>query len=170
MNQKNALIILGVIIGLLFLVSVTGPHNGWGMWGMHNGGWFGERGERMYEDDYWKNEDGESMYEEMEERMGVDNVPTSADNAPPGSMHNLPVPEAVAAVRASVANELGASEGTVIILSAYEQEWSDSCLGLGGPAESCLFVITPGYQVTVLAQGSERVYRTNADGTLIRAE
>lgn len=97
-------------------------------------------------------------------------TPTSADNAPPGSIHNLPVPEAVAKVRSLVAQNLGLSEGVVIVTSAFEREWSDSCLGLGGPAESCLQAITPGYEVTVTANGREYIYRTNQDGSSIREE
>jgi len=97
-------------------------------------------------------------------------IPTSADNAPPGSIHNLPVPDAVRAVRTLVAEELGIGEGVVIIMSAFEKQWSNSCLGFGGEGEFCAQVITPGYEVTVQAQGSQSVYRTNADGTLIRME
>lgn len=97
-------------------------------------------------------------------------IPTSADNAPPGSIHNLPVPKAVAAVRAHVATKLGVSEGVVIVISAYEKEWSDSCLGLGGPAESCAFVITKGYEVTTQAGGIQSIFRTNTDGSVIRQE
>ena len=74
--------------------------------------------------------------------------PTSADNAPPGSIHNLPVPEAVAAARSYAAAMFGVGEGEAIVLTAYEREWSDSCLGLGQPNESCALVITPGYEVT----------------------
>lgn len=95
-------------------------------------------------------------------------TPTSADNAPPGSLHNLPVPAAVAAARAFAASGLGVAEGEVVILSAYEKEWSDSCLGLGGAAEICAAVMTPGYEVTLQAKGKQYIYRTNADGSVIR--
>lgn len=95
---------------------------------------------------------------------------TSADNAPPGSIHNLPVPKAVSAVRALVAKELGISEGQVIIMTAYEKNWPDGCLGLAAKTEFCTQVIVPGYEVTIEAQGNERVYRTNADGSVIRRE
>lgn len=97
-------------------------------------------------------------------------TPTSADGAPPGSIHNLPVPEAVAAVRKLAATVAGVPESQVVILTAYEKEWSDGCLGLGGPAESCIQMITPGYEVTVSAGGKETVYRTNDSGTSIRKE
>lgn len=155
MTQKNIIIALLTLILLVLLVALGACHRGgWGMMG-------------------WSN-DRDDMFDEMEEHMDFDDdkadIPTSADNAPPGSMHNLPVPEAVAAVKTLVASELNISEGKVIVMSAYEQDWSDGCLGLGGPAESCIMMITPGYQVTVLAQGSERTFRTNADGSVIREE
>jgi len=94
--------------------------------------------------------------------------PTSADNAPPGSIHNLPVPDAVAAVRTHVANQLGLSEGVVIILSASKRDWPNSCLGLESPDEMCLQVITPGFHVKVQADGKEFMYRTNMDGRVLR--
>lgn len=58
-----------------------------------------------------------------------------------------------------------------IDISAFEQtDWSDSCLGLGGPAESCLAAITPGYKVTMNYGGTAYHYRTNMDGSVVRAE
>lgn len=100
----------------------------------------------------------------------INETPTSADNAPPGSIHNLPVPQAVSAVKKHVAEKAGVSEGLVVVLTAYEKEWSDGCLGLGGPAESCIAMITPGYEVTVQVKGTEQKYRTDADGSQIRRE
>ncbi len=94
----------------------------------------------------------------------------SGEDAPEGSIHNLPVPQAVAAVRAKVAQEQNVAESKVVILEALEQEWSDGCLGLGGPAESCIQMITPGYRVVATAKGKEFTYRTNIDGSVIRAE
>lgn len=110
---------------------------------------------------------GTSNVEDIEQ-IEDGNIPTSADNAPPGSLHNLPVPDAVAAVRTLAAQELGISEGVVIVMSAYEKEWSSSCLGFAREGEPCALVITPGYRVTVQAQGKERVYHTNHDGSSIR--
>ena len=152
MTQKNIIIGLLGLIAIVLLFSLTNRNVGWGMMG-------------------WMNDD--MMYEEMEENIQDEEslgTPTSADNAPEGSLHNLPVPKAVMAVKESVASELNIGTGMVIVMSAYEHEWSDGCLGLGGPAESCLMAITPGYEVTVRAQGNERVFRTNADGTIIREE
>lgn len=97
-------------------------------------------------------------------------IVTSADNAPPGTIHNLPVPQAVAAVRTKVAAEQGVPEGEVIVLTAFEKQWPDSCLGLPNPGELCAQVITPGYEVTVQAKGQGFAYRANEQGTEIREE
>jgi len=113
---------------------------------------------------------GGQTYVEDIEPIENGNIPTSADNAPEGSIHNLPMPEAVAAVRRTVANELGVGEGVVIVMTAFEREWPDDCLGLADAGEICTVVITPGYEVTVQAQGSERAYRTNNDGSVLRRE
>lgn len=93
---------------------------------------------------------------------------TSGDNAPPGSIHNLPVPEAVAAVRARVARESSVPESEVLILEAHERQWPDSCLGLAEKNEVRAQVITVGFEVTVSAKGEERVFRTNQSGSVIR--
>ena len=113
---------------------------------------------------------GDQTFIEDIEPVQTGDTPTSADNAPPGSLHNLPVPEAVAAVRTHVAGELGIDEGLVIVMSAFEREWPDSCLGLGGGNEACLQVITPGFEVTVQAKGQQFTYRTNELGTVLREE
>jgi hypothetical protein len=95
-------------------------------------------------------------------------VPTSADNAPPGSIHNLPVPPAVAAVRKYVATRLGVKEGAVIVTTAHEKEWPDACLGLGGSDEMCAQLITRGYEVMTQTASTKMTFRTNMDGSEIR--
>jgi hypothetical protein len=100
----------------------------------------------------------------------VKDIITSADNAIPGSIHNLPVPEAVAKVRALVAERTNTPVGEVIIQTALEKEWSDGCLGLGRADEGCIQMITPGYQIIAEARGTNYIYRTNLDGSEIRAD
>jgi len=78
------------------------------------------------------------------------------------------VPDAVAAVRSLVAQDLGISEGVVIVMTAYEKEWPNSCLGISNEGEMCAQVITPGYEVTIQAQGRQFIYHTNADGSIVR--
>jgi len=74
------------------------------------------------------------------------------------------------AVRAYAAAKAAVREDSVAIESTLSKDWSDSCLGLGGSAESCLAVITPGYEVIIKVNGKEQTYRTNADGSVIRQE
>lgn len=97
-------------------------------------------------------------------------APNSAEGAPEGSIHNLPTPDGVRAAQALLAQNLKVETSKVLITSAFEKQWSDSCLGLGGPAESCLQVITPGYEVTMQVDGKTYIYRTNREGTVIRVQ
>lgn len=93
----------------------------------------------------------------------------SAEGAPEGSLHNLPVPTAVAEAKEQLALRLSIPKTTIVVMSAFEKEWTDGCLGLGGPAESCLMSITPGYEVTMEAEGKTYVYRTDESGLQVRA-
>jgi hypothetical protein len=93
---------------------------------------------------------------------------TSGENAPPGSIHNLPVPEGVAVARKALAKELNIKEGTIVIMSAYEREWPNGCLGLEQEGQICTQAITPGYEVTMQAQGKTYVYRTSNAGVAIQ--
>lgn len=94
----------------------------------------------------------------------------SAEGAPEGSIHNMPVPSAVQAAKDALAAKLDVDVSTIVVLEAIETDWSDSCLGLGGPAESCLAAITPGYNVLLVQSGVEYRYRTNEDGTSVRED
>lgn len=78
--------------------------------------------------------------------------------------------EAIAArVQAQVQAETGLTTGAI---GQYSREtWTDSCLGLGGPAESCLMALTDGWQVEVIDTSEQRyVYRTDLTGQSIRRE
>jgi len=94
----------------------------------------------------------------------------SADGAPEGSIHNLPVEPAAAAARIDLAQKLGLATNSVVIMFIEEKMWSDGCLGLGGPAESCMAALTDGFRVEMEARGSTYVYRTDRTGTQVRAE
>ena len=60
------------------------------------------------------------------------------------------------------------AESDVAVLSAEETEFTDGCLGLGGPAESCLQAITPGWLVMLSANGQEYEVHTDATGQQVR--
>ncbi len=76
-------------------------------------------------------------------------------------------PFAVAA-KAALSQKLGITEEQVSFVSADAADWSDSCLGLGGPAESCLQVITPGYKVILAAEGKQYEIHTDETGSVVR--
>jgi hypothetical protein len=75
---------------------------------------------------------------------------------------------ATAAAKAHLAGELGVAEAEIEVVSAEATEFSDSCLGLGGAAESCLQVITPGYLIILNAAGQEYELHTDEAGTQVR--
>jgi hypothetical protein len=80
------------------------------------------------------------------------------------------LPLAAARAREQLALELGIAGSDIEVLSFSEEEWTDSCLGLGGPAESCLQAITPGWLVMLSAPDADVVYeaRTDETGEVVR--
>ena len=79
-------------------------------------------------------------------------------------------PEAVVAAEQQLSKELGIPVDEIDYVSFSREQWRDSCLGLGGPRESCLQVITPGWRVVLTAKGAQYVFRTDATGEAIRRE
>ena len=73
-----------------------------------------------------------------------------------------------AAAVAALATQLGLAESDVQVLSAEQTEFSDGCLGLGGPAESCLQAITPGWLVMLSAGGQDYEVHTDETGQQVR--
>jgi hypothetical protein len=64
----------------------------------------------------------------------------------------------------------GAAVSDIKLVSAEEAEWTDSCLGLGGPAESCLQVITPGWKIVLEVGGTQYEVRTDETGQNVRVK
>lgn len=77
-------------------------------------------------------------------------------------------PVAAVEAREALAAELNVEVDEVTIDSWTREEWSDSCLGLGGAAESCLAAIHPGWQVMLSAGGEVYEVRTDESGDIIR--
>ena len=74
----------------------------------------------------------------------------------------------IAAARAHLAAELGIADSEIEVVSAEATEFTDSCLGLGGPAESCLQAITPGWLVVLDAAGRTHELHTDETGQQVR--
>lgn len=98
-------------------------------------------------------------------------IVTSGENPQPGSsVHDLPIEPAAAVARKDLAIKLSVDEKSIVILQISETTWNDGCLGLGGPAESCLQALVPGFKVEMLAKGKSYIYRTDKTGLSVRAE
>jgi heat shock protein HslJ len=67
-----------------------------------------------------------------------------------------------------VAEAMSVDAEAVEVVSVEVTEFSDSCLGLGGPAESCLTVMTPGFIVVLNVDGQEVTAHASVDGSSIR--
>ena len=56
----------------------------------------------------------------------------------------------------------------VEITSVEAVTWGDQCLGVPNPVELCAAAETPGYRITLTANGETYIYHTNGDGALVR--
>lgn len=95
-------------------------------------------------------------------------VPTEIVVAPTPFDAPLLPPAAALAAQKMLAEQLGVGVEEIIIAKIEQVQWNDSCLGLGGPAESCLQVITPGFRVVLAHGGTGYTFHTNDDGSVIR--
>ena len=97
-------------------------------------------------------------------------VGNNATGKPSGEGEGELPPAAAIKAREALAAQLGIEVEKVEILSQEQTEWMDSCLGLGGPAESCLQALVPGWRVELSAEGQTYVARTDETGDAIRFE
>ena len=97
-------------------------------------------------------------------------VPVTGDTptvSVPSGSPDLPA-EAVLEAQQWLATQLSVAAEQVQIIEAEQAEWTDSCLGLGRPNESCLQVITPGWRVVLEVNGQRYEVRTDQTGSVIR--
>lgn len=149
MNNKNILIwvIVGIVVlGLIFFLLASNNRDEF-------------KGETLND---------ESSVIEGETPNGSATV--GGPNSQEGNPDTAPVEPAAGAARRNLAAKLGINENRVVIMEVKETDWNDSCLGLGGPAESCLQAITQGFRVVMQAEGKTYIYRTDRTGAVVRAE
>jgi hypothetical protein len=85
--------------------------------------------------------------------------------------NNSDLPNSVKnAVLRDIASRTRFEVSALRIVQAERQEWSDGCLGLGGPAESCMAGIVRGWRVTAEGGRQTFIYRTNESGSVVRQE
>lgn len=85
----------------------------------------------------------------------------------PTAFPNLP-PEAVLEAQRWLAGQLSTAVEQVQLIEVEQAEWTDSCLGLGQPNESCLQAITPGWRAIFEINGQHYEVRTDETGSTIR--
>jgi hypothetical protein len=81
------------------------------------------------------------------------------------------IPAAVSAAQQTLALKLGVSSEAIHMLSFAQMTWRDSCLGVENIGQACLDVLTPGYQITLQANGEQYIYHSDERGNkLVLAE
>ncbi len=77
-------------------------------------------------------------------------------------------PPAVVAAINDLSKRTGIPAEEIVLVTAEDMQWNDSCLGLAAPDEMCLQVITPGFLIILEAGGIQYEYHTNMDGSVLR--
>jgi heat shock protein HslJ len=97
-------------------------------------------------------------------------VPVTGTTASPVTTPASPglPPAAVLEAQRWLAEQLSVVAEQVEIIEVEQAEWTDSCLGLGKPDESCLQVITPGWRVVFELDDQRYEVRTDESGSTIR--
>ena len=90
-----------------------------------------------------------------------------AENTPDGSSDEI-LPSVRDRLLREIARQRNMPVNEVSILSYESQIWTDSCLGLGGPAESCLRIMVEGWRLEVRAGDQNWVYHADATGDTLR--
>jgi len=72
--------------------------------------------------------------------------------------------------RAALAHELALAEADITVVEMEETEWRDSSLGCPEPGMNYLQVITPGYKITLEAQGKRYEYHSDTNRRVVRCD
>ena len=96
-------------------------------------------------------------------------IPAIATQIIPAVENVLP-PDVALNIRNQVSEILGVPVESIQLETVEQTEWPDSCLGLGGPDESCAQAVTPGWLLVFSADGQEYSFRADQTATVIRQE
>jgi hypothetical protein len=72
--------------------------------------------------------------------------------------------------RAALAQELAIAATNITVVSVEATEWRDSSLGCPKPGLNYLQVITPGYSITLEAQGQRYEYHSDTNNRVVRCD
>jgi hypothetical protein len=95
--------------------------------------------------------------------------PTQEPSAPqPQPTHiNTDLTPAQRVAISTLAKNLGITPDKIKLVSTEAVEWPDSCLGVQTEGIMCSQVVTPGFKVTLEANGRKVEYHTNQDASVI---
>ena len=96
-------------------------------------------------------------------------IPAVATQIIPALEDVLP-PDVALNIRNQVSEMLGVPVESIQLETVEQTEWPDSCLGLGGPDESCAQAVTPGWLLVFSANGQQYSFRADQTATVIRQE
>lgn len=88
-------------------------------------------------------------------------APAVSQAAPIGPRPNI-------ALRQAIATRLGLPASQVQVSAIEPMTWPDACLAAPQPDELCAEALTPGYRVTVEAEGVRYVFHTDESGAQVR--
>jgi hypothetical protein len=74
---------------------------------------------------------------------------------------------AVLAARQALAKQIGIAIDQVKTVDTEKVDWPNGCLGVVLPGKMCTQMVTPGYRVTLEANGSQYEFRTNETGEIV---
>ncbi|HEX5810063.1 MAG TPA: META domain-containing protein [Anaerolineales bacterium] len=94
-------------------------------------------------------------------------LPVTGETPTSSGSPDLPA-QAVLDAQQWLAAQLSVAADQVQLVEAEQAEWSDSCLGLGRPEESCLQAVTPGWRAVFEINGQRYEVRTDQTGSVIR--
>lgn len=103
-------------------------------------------------------------------------IPAIPTDLPPGVPTGLPPledilpPDVARVILDRVSEIVGAPVESAQLKSVQPMDWTDSCLGLGEPNETCAQVITPGWLLVFEVNGQEFRFRADQTGAVIRRE
>lgn len=101
----------------------------------------------------------------------ADGIPVTGGTATPGgdaTASPILPPEAVLNAQQWLSTQLSVAVEQIRIVDLSQEEWTDSCLGLGRLNESCLQAITPGWRAVFEVNGVTYEVRTDETGSNIR--
>ena len=93
----------------------------------------------------------------------------TSESPQPAEDAGLP-PVAAIKARKQLSKALNIPVAEITIVGQEQAEWSDTCLGLGGPAESCMLLVVPGWRVELSANGETYIAHTDELGDQVRFE